>query len=235
LRENKIKSVTADGSQSVQLVLPDHLAAGTYTLTISDVSDDSMEKNPLSTEPLTFRKAFTWKDALPFVLGALAVIAAGAAAVIFHKRKKQEPQAQPLPPQKVEYQVQHVAVAPHMTVSSAVEGSDLANVTVEVAGGAQSGQRLDFSIQQSAIWGRSREMCDISFDDRRISKQHCVLEVQNGKLLLTDLGSQNGTYVNGIRIQRSYPVHQGDVIRLGDTTLRVTAVACSAPEAAPHF
>lgn len=234
-KAQEIKSVTAEGSQSVQLVLPDRLPAGTYTLTISDVCDDSMEKNPLSSEPLTFKKAFTWKDALPFVLGAAAVIAACIAAVIFARRKKPEPQAQPLPPQKVEYQVQHVAAAPRMTVDSAAQGENLANVTVEIAGGAQSGQKLDFSIHQSAIWGRSREMCDISFDDRRISKQHCVLEVQGGRLLLTDLGSQNGTYVNGIRIQQNHPIHQGDVIRLGDTTLRVTAIACSAPETDPRF
>lgn len=228
-KAQEIKSVTADGNRSVQLMLPEHLPAGTYTLNISGVCDDSMEKNPLSGGPLTFRKAFTWKDALPFALGALAVAAVCAAAVILSRRKKQE---QPLPPQKVEYQVQHVDAAPHMTVASPAPGMNQANLTVEIASGVQAGQKLEFSIQNSAIWGRSREMCDVSFDDRRISKQHCALEVQNGNLLLTDLGSQNGTYVNGIRIQQNHPIHPGDVIRMGDTMLRVTAVACSAPDAA---
>lgn len=227
-KAQEIKSVTAEGSRSVQLVLPDRLPSGDYTLTISDVCDDSMEKNTLSSDVFTFKKPFTWKDALPFVLGVLAAALVCTAAVIFVRRKKKP--EQPPVPQKIEYQVQHVTAAPHMTVSSAAEGGNLANVTVEVAGGVQSGRKLEFSIQQSAIWGRSREMCDISFDDRRISKQHCVLEVQNGRLLLTDLGSQNGTYVNGIRIHQNHPIHQGDVIRIGDTLLRVTAIACNLSE-----
>ena len=226
-KAQEIKSVTADGNQSVQLVLPDRMSAGTYTLTISDVCDDSMEKNPLSSEPLTFKKAFTWKDAVPFVLGALAVAAVCAAVVIFARRKKQPPFE--MPPVKVEYQVQHVEAAPRMTVTSPAPGMNQANLTVEIASGAQSGQKLEFSIQSSAIWGRSREMCDISFDDRRISKQHCVLEVKDGGILLTDLGSQNGTYINGIRIQKPHPIHLGDMLRIGDTTLRVTAIACSPP------
>lgn len=221
-KAQEIKSVTADGSRSVQLMLPSWLPAGTYTLTISDVCDDSMEKNPLNSEPLTFKKTFTWKDAMPFVLGALVVAAACVATVILARRKKQ-----PLPPQKVEYQVQHVDVAPRMTVASPAPGMDQADLTVEVTSGAQSGQKLEFFIQNSAIWGRSREMCDVSFDDRRISKQHCVLEVKDGGLLLTDLGSQNGTYVNGIRIQKDHPIHTGDVLRIGDTTLRIASMACS--------
>lgn len=223
----EIKSVTTDGNQSVQLVLPDRMSAGTYTLTISGICDDSMEKNPLSGEPITFKKAFTWKDAMPVILGALAVVAACMAVVIFGRRKKQSPLG--TPPVKVEYQVQHVDVEPGRTVASSVPGMNQAALTVEIVNGAQAGQKLELSIQNSAIWGRNREMCDISFDDRRISKQHCVLEVKDGGLRLTDLGSQNGTYVNGIRIRKNHPLHPGDLLRIGDTTLRVTAIACSPP------
>jgi pSer/pThr/pTyr-binding forkhead associated (FHA) protein len=48
-----------------------------------------------------------------------------------------------------------------------------------------------------------KEDCDIRLDHKSISKHHCVLVKTEGLLLLRDLGSTNGTRVNGQRIRRA--------------------------------
>jgi pSer/pThr/pTyr-binding forkhead associated (FHA) protein len=48
-----------------------------------------------------------------------------------------------------------------------------------------------------------KEDCDIQLDHKSISKQHCVIVKTDGLLLLRDLGSTNGTRVNGQRVRRA--------------------------------
>ncbi|MFO0809246.1 MAG: FHA domain-containing protein [Gemmataceae bacterium] len=48
-----------------------------------------------------------------------------------------------------------------------------------------------------------KEDCDLRLDHKSISKQHCVLLRSDGLLLVRDLGSTNGTRVNGQRIRRA--------------------------------
>jgi len=56
--------------------------------------------------------------------------------------------------------------------------------------------------------------------DTIVSKEHCVLERQGPAMLLRDLGSMNGTYINGQRMQGSQVLRHGDEIRMGNTVLR---------------
>ncbi len=48
-----------------------------------------------------------------------------------------------------------------------------------------------------------KEDCDVRLDHKSISKVHCVLVKTDGLLLLRDLGSTNGTRVNGTRVRRA--------------------------------
>jgi pSer/pThr/pTyr-binding forkhead associated (FHA) protein len=48
-----------------------------------------------------------------------------------------------------------------------------------------------------------KEDCDIQLDHKSISKQHCIIVKTDGLLLLRDLGSTNGTRVNGQRVRRA--------------------------------
>jgi pSer/pThr/pTyr-binding forkhead associated (FHA) protein len=48
-----------------------------------------------------------------------------------------------------------------------------------------------------------REDCDIFLDHKSISKLHCIVARTDGLLLLRDLGSTNGTRVNGQRVRRA--------------------------------
>jgi pSer/pThr/pTyr-binding forkhead associated (FHA) protein len=48
-----------------------------------------------------------------------------------------------------------------------------------------------------------KEECDIRLDHKSVSKMHCVIVKTDGLLLLRDLGSTNGTRVNGQRVRRA--------------------------------
>lgn len=48
-----------------------------------------------------------------------------------------------------------------------------------------------------------KEDCDLRLNHKSVSKQHCVLVKTDGLLLLRDLGSTNGTRVNGQRVRRA--------------------------------
>jgi hypothetical protein len=64
-----------------------------------------------------------------------------------------------------------------------------------------SGQKIDTIISASeATIGRSVK-CDVVVPDESLSRQHCKIEVENGNFFVTDLGSTNGVYVDGEKIE----------------------------------
>jgi adenylate cyclase len=56
--------------------------------------------------------------------------------------------------------------------------------------------------------------------DKIVSKEHCILELRDGRFLLRDLGSLNGTYINGERVRGEMFLKHGDEIALGSTRAR---------------
>ncbi|MDO7786188.1 DUF3662 and FHA domain-containing protein [Desulforamulus aquiferis] len=67
------------------------------------------------------------------------------------------------------------------------------------------------------VMGR-RDSCDIVLLDSSISRRHAQLEPAGGRYWLTDLGSTNGTYLNGLLVEK-VELTSGDVISLGSTVL----------------
>jgi len=69
-------------------------------------------------------------------------------------------------------------------------------------------------IRQELVLGR-RPSCDIQMEYPNISGQHLKLKFRGGYWLVEDLGSTNGTKVNGIKIQQPRTVYPGDILRIG--------------------
>lgn len=61
-------------------------------------------------------------------------------------------------------------------------------------------------------------------DDPRVSKVHCVIIRKGEKLYLKDLGSRNGTYLNGQQIQQPVVIQRDDVIGVGETQIELQKV-----------
>jgi pSer/pThr/pTyr-binding forkhead associated (FHA) protein len=61
---------------------------------------------------------------------------------------------------------------------------------------------------------------DLAFDDDQMSQQHAAVEFASGRFHVTDLGSTNGTRINGAAVE-SCEVSHGDRIELGGTVLQI--------------
>jgi hypothetical protein len=62
-----------------------------------------------------------------------------------------------------------------------------------------------------------RKYGDILLDDPKISKRHAKFTLEDDRYVLWDLGSTNGTFVNGQRIRGATILKENDEIRMGDT------------------
>lgn len=80
--------------------------------------------------------------------------------------------------------------------------------------------------------GRSRH-CDLSIQELTISRKHVFLTVGGGQILLQDLGSSNGTFVNGRRVVGESALRDGDTLRLGHAALEVEIRGESAGDPEP--
>ncbi len=69
-----------------------------------------------------------------------------------------------------------------------------------------------------ATLGRSRQ-CDVVLSDPNVSREHAEIRPRGGSWVLTDLGSTNGTLLNGKRIDRPEVVKQGDEIEVGTSVV----------------
>ncbi|MFH1829683.1 MAG: GGDEF domain-containing protein [Pseudomonadota bacterium] len=68
------------------------------------------------------------------------------------------------------------------------------------------------------IIGRDKE-CDIAISDSKVSRQHLKISFEAGQVVIEDLGSTNGTFVNGERVIKSIVLKNGDQIHISSDTL----------------
>jgi pSer/pThr/pTyr-binding forkhead associated (FHA) protein len=89
-----------------------------------------------------------------------------------------------------------------------------ARLVVERAPGHTPGMIYD--IGGGAVLGRG-DGAEIRLDDPFASSRHAQLILQAGVVVLEDLGSTNGTYLNEELLQGPAPLHTGDRVRIGDS------------------
>ena len=72
-----------------------------------------------------------------------------------------------------------------------------------------------------ATLGRGRQ-CDVVLNDPNVSREHAEIRPRGGSWVLTDLGSTNGSELNGRRIDSSEVLRDGDEIELGESAMTFT-------------
>ena len=92
--------------------------------------------------------------------------------------------------------------------------ADTCLITLTVTDGKGFTKDLQWDVEGSFFVGRS-EICEVFFDDEMLSKQHFVIEVTKQGCFIEDLGSTNGTCVNGIRIKGRVELFEGNEIQAG--------------------
>jgi DNA-binding NtrC family response regulator/pSer/pThr/pTyr-binding forkhead associated (FHA) protein len=81
-------------------------------------------------------------------------------------------------------------------------------------------QGLRIPLAGSLTMGRG-PAAELQLVDGKVSREHCRIEAGGARPMIVDLGSQNGTFVNGERIDRPTPLAEGDEIAVGDTLFLV--------------
>jgi serine/threonine-protein kinase len=93
-------------------------------------------------------------------------------------------------------------------------------VKLRVVQGPDPGRVFTFDQHETFIIGRSEDAQFCLPRDKFFSRHHCILEIAPPQCFLRDLGSLNGTFVNGVRVEAVH-LRNGDRIQGGETVLEV--------------
>lgn len=85
---------------------------------------------------------------------------------------------------------------------------------------SETQQGLEVEVSGATVLGRSAET-DVVLNDPYASDFHMRLVSQENGMMLHDLGSTNGTYVNGRRVTAPTQLRRGDTIQVGKTVMEV--------------
>lgn len=88
-------------------------------------------------------------------------------------------------------------------------------VKLKVLTGSHAGKEIPITVDQYLI-GRS-DKCQLRPKSESVSRRHCVIAIRNGRVLIQDLKSRNGTFVNGKQLptDKAKVVKPGDHLRIG--------------------
>ncbi len=114
-------------------------------------------------------------------------------------------------------------------------------VKLTVITGPHNRVRYCFRQKTKCVVGRASD-CEVHLSgyskDRPISRHHCRLDIDPPKLWVTDLGSTNGTFVNGIPLssceknpestdnQSAIEIKNDDILSIGGTTFQINVIDC---------
>jgi predicted component of type VI protein secretion system len=93
-----------------------------------------------------------------------------------------------------------------------------------VTEGPSAGREIDLG--QEVVLGR--EGVAFTIDDSELSRRHAAVRPVAGGYEVEDLGSLNGTYVNGKKIEGATRISGGDTMKIGQTVVRLEAERASA-------
>ena len=105
----------------------------------------------------------------------------------------------------------------HQAEGAGREAATDAWLVVQRGGGLDGGERFDLFGGLSI--GRSSD-ADVRIEDRFASQIHARVHSRKGSYYVEDLGSTNGTYLNGERVHSEAKLRDLDQIRIGDTEFR---------------
>lgn len=203
---------------------------GTYTFEFSGIKDASKEGNALSEKyTVTVEKGKSRSGEfsvwLVVAIVGVCILVAGLVIVlvVFSTKKKKKETDESTEweiPQKektgvIEHSVIGDVVQHHIKVDTSVR------IRMKIKTGRTSEQNVEVPVTSSLIVGRS-SVCDVYIDDAKMSRQHFVIENDNGDLYVMDLQSRNGTMHNGIHISSRRKLADGDKICAGLSDIYIT-------------
>lgn len=207
----------------ITLTLAEAVENGTYKITGANLTDASMEKNPLEGSLLVEITGVEPEEVIDadegpnymgiiFLLLLAVVILIIVIAVVSKKKKEKALLEQESGGENGNSVVnlQDTGFNSHIVMNSGAKRM----LSVVVSAKGKTPQTTTWELGSSLIVGRA-SICDIVVDDLELSRQHFCLESDNGNVFITDLGSTNGTSVNGIGIAGKRRLNPGDMVEAG--------------------
>ena len=78
-------------------------------------------------------------------------------------------------------------------------------------------------IVDKIIVGRSAASCNLAITtDNAVSEKHCEISLEDNRFYITDLGSSNGTFLNGNKIHSTVELETGCTLKIGRSVYRLT-------------
>lgn len=207
--EEKAAAETGNGA-GAETESETETAAETEAVTEEKTETETVTETETATEALTETGSGSGglSATLRFAAIPVAILILILILLILRKRKKDQKE-------------QEKAAGPVYEVRHKVEldsGKNLENKTVFVRVSGRK-EEMKLTVKNSMIVGRSNT-CELSFDDPALSRQHFVLLVKEGKVMISNLSTSGFTLVNGVRLtQGEHPLNSGDRIRAGQLEL----------------
>ena len=196
----ELDSVTYDAeSYTATLNFRETLPDGNYELRLENITDCSAEANPICYPDgetcfvLTLGEGAGFPLWLALVLGTLVLLAVVAVVLVALKLRKSSETAEPMLP-------------------------------VQLTILTRDGQKFyhQINVGKSFTMGRSAEKSNLALQgDPQISRCHLQLSYDGKALTAVDIGSQNGSMVNGVVMEKQRLLNSGDTITLGHTQISV--------------
>lgn len=204
------------------LTMKDPIISGDYRFTFAGITDVSIQKNDVQSVTLSGLSSNKyWIDTVIFygliVLAVLAVMAIVAVVIILLLRKKKTTVIVEEGKKQV---VDHRGTAgndiQHRVSFEKVKGVDI-SLTISKHGTAT--QIINSTVCGSIMIGRA-DICDICIDDNQMSRQHFALEEKDNYVVITDLETLNGTFVNSFKLSYPQKLKDGDEIIAGSCRIK---------------
>ncbi len=221
----------SEKDDAYQIKTKDALHKGKYTIEFLGIKDDSKEANVITDKHTIEVKSAKSRGISPWVivavvLAVVVVVVAVLLAVMFASKKKAvaigDTKESGVTPsgtiQNYEYDQSNSNIVKHH-----IKADNSIRIKLRIKTGKTSEQNIETNITSSIIVGRS-DICDIYIDDTKMSRQHFVIENDNGNFYVTDLQSRNGTMLNGIRINSRQQLLNGDKILAGLSEIIITII-----------
>lgn len=197
----------------MEITFEDQLLTGRYVISFQNITDGSQEANAL-----TEQREFSLDGLDPaeeklkelaqnywWILVVLSVIVIGVIVILIMKRRRP-------------------VIIREGTSAEEAASPDTKRIKLVITDRAGQVKEVEWNVEGSIFIGRS-EMCNIFFDDDRLSRQHFAIEVTKVACYIEDLETTNGTFVNGVRLNTRRMLLNNDVITAGRERIVFQTVA----------
>ena len=174
------------------------------------VRANGVTSNVLTWDADDVKRNLPWWAWLAFAVGAIA--AAFAVRELLRRRRASAPAQSkpPAQPQRAQPQAQPQRAQPH------AQPQRVLRATLIVVTGSAAGQRVSVDAQPIEL-GKATAW---RIDDPSVSGRHARVSADAHGFIIADLGSTNGTFVNGRKVDQPTRLTDGDLIALGQTQLK---------------